>query len=61
MFQNTRKERKMIEEGKMYRAEALLAALFIAQVKRDGSEDPVPHIPLRGFVDKRSHERLFFI
>ena len=45
----------------MNRAEALFAALFIAQVKRDGSKDPVPHIPLRGFTDRRSHERVFFI
>ena len=45
----------------MNRAEALFAALFIAQVKRDGAKDPVPHIPLLGFVDKRSRERVFFI
>ena len=44
----------------MNRAEALFAALFIAQVKRDGAKDPVPHIPLLGFVDKRSRGKSLF-
>tara|TARA_B100001115_G_scaffold35761_1_gene26372 strand:+ start:313 stop:663 length:351 start_codon:yes stop_codon:yes gene_type:complete len=61
MFQNAKKERRNGRGREMKRAEALFAALFIAQVKRDGAKDPVPHIPLLRFVDKRSHERVFFI
>ena len=45
----------------MNKAELLFAAFFIAQVKRDGSKDTVPFIPLRGFTDKRKHEKGFFI
>ena len=45
----------------MTKAEVLFAALFIAQIKRGGAKDPVPHIPLRGFTDRRKHEKGFFI
>lgn len=61
MFQNAKKERRNVRGREMKVAEALFAALFIAQIKRDMAKDPVPHTPLLGFVDKRSHERVFFI
>ena len=45
----------------MNRAIALFAALFIAKSEADGSGDPVPHVPLRGEVEKRTHEGGFWI